>query len=200
MPPSIRKAQNVALSQCEPEEIDRRIAMVCEAIGAFIGYWGFKDILGKIWTLLALSRRPLTQVEIAHFFGVSRALISNSVEELQRYGLVQRVDDRRNAPWTANLDVWPTISDVLRAREWMLLEAVKVALEGALEEAKLNDRKAQEADWDLGRMRLLLVMTDLAQTFLRTLIALRSGQPLGQLRLLLNRSTEFFRNLRSLAS
>ena len=56
----------------------------------------------------------------------------------------------------------------------MLLEAARGALEAAIEEADFHpgDRR-----YDVERMRLLLQMTELAQTLLRLLIALRVPNP-----------------------
>ncbi len=143
---------------------------VAEAVGAFIEYWGFKAIHGRIWTLLALSSRPLTQVEVAEFFDVSRSLVSQAMSELVGHGLVRPTEEHRNAPYEAVTDVWPTVSDVLREREWMLIEAARVALEGAVEEAELS---RQNPRYLVDRIRFLLRMTELAQSFLGLLISLR---------------------------
>ena len=39
--------------------INRRVMEVCDSIGDFIEYWGFKAIHGRVWALLALSTDPL---------------------------------------------------------------------------------------------------------------------------------------------
>ena len=159
------------------DRLERRVVRVCDAVGQFIEYWGFKAIHGRIWTLLALSRAPVTQVEVARTLGVSRSLLSGAMAELAGYGLVRAVDDHRNAPFVAVLDVWPTISDVLRSREWILLETARLALEAALEE-----QKAQPGSpWDQERLELLLGMTELAQTLLRLLISVRTPRGLAPL-------------------
>src|SRR4051812_41709734 len=56
------------------DPLTTRIGQVCDAVGAFIEYWGFKAIHGRIWALLALRNGPLAQAEIAKTLGVSRAL------------------------------------------------------------------------------------------------------------------------------
>ncbi|MEO1175462.1 MAG: helix-turn-helix domain-containing protein, partial [Myxococcota bacterium] len=79
------------------DPLTRRVLDVCEATGAFIEYWGFKGILGRVWTLLALRASPMPQTEIANLLGVSRSLVSGAIAELQRRGLVRAVGDARSA-------------------------------------------------------------------------------------------------------
>jgi DNA-binding transcriptional regulator GbsR (MarR family) len=171
-----------------------RIRQVCDAVGGFIEYWGFKAILGRIWTLLALRRAPMTQVEIADFLGVSRSLVSGAVAELAERGLVRAVREHRNAPYEAVVDIWPTISDVLRDREWMLIESARLALESAIEEVEL----AGSAIYDVDRMRFLLRMTELAQAFLRLLIGIRVPRKLEGVGEWLRTSSRFLQSLRNL--
>jgi DNA-binding transcriptional regulator GbsR (MarR family) len=156
------------------EVLTQRVLAACDAIGAFIEWWGFKAIHGRIWLLLCVSRRPLAQREIAAVLGVSRALVSTAIAELTGYRLVRATSEHRNAPYEATLDVWGTISDVLRAREWMILERIRQALEAATQEAERLERMGAgpELAFDLKRLRLLLRMTELAQMLLRFLIAL----------------------------
>ena len=153
-------------------QLTRRVRQVADAAGRFIEYWGFKAVHGRVWTLLALSWRPLSQTELCELLDVSRSLMSKTMTELQTYGLVRAVSDHRNAPYEAVLDVWPTIADVLRRREWMMIEESRLALEAAIEEADLVGESG-EVPWDASRMRMLLNMTELAQSLLKILISMR---------------------------
>ena len=89
----------------------RRLLHVCETAGAFIEYWGFKSIHGRVWTLLALSKEPISQVEVARILTVSRALVSQAMAELVSYGLVRPKGDHRNAPYEAVMDIWQPTSE-----------------------------------------------------------------------------------------
>ncbi len=155
------------------ERLARQVVRVCDAVGAFIEYWGFKAVHGRVWCLLALRGEPMAQTEIANGLGVSRSLISGAVAELAERGLVRRVGEHRNAPYEAVVDVWPVISDVLRAREWMLVEGARVALEAAVEEAELAESLGHHVAWNVDRMRMLLAMTEMAQSLLKILTSLR---------------------------
>ena len=119
---------NTALDQQElslgegDDHLHRRVMEVAEAIGDFIAYWGFKSIHGRVWTVIALRDEPTTQAQVCHLLGVSRASVSTVVSELVGHGLLRAVDERRNSPYVAVFDFWPVVADVLRKREWLLLE------------------------------------------------------------------------------
>lgn len=140
----------------------------CDAVGAFIESWGFRSIHGRVWTLLALTNAPLSQAEMAELLGVSRSLVHLAVSELGGFGLVRTVSDRRNTPYVAVLDVWPVIIEVLRTREWMLIERARLALEALRIEVRGNP-----AAYNPDRIELLLAMCDLAQATLRALLTVR---------------------------
>ena len=154
--------------------LERRIVSVCDACGDFIEYWGFKSIHGRVWAYLTISSRPLSQTEIARALNVSRASICIAISELSEYGLVKPSNHLRHAPYEAVVDVWPVISNVLREREWMLLETARVALEGALNELERITAEQPTDDiaqnYNLARLKMLLQMTEWAQGVLKLII------------------------------
>jgi DNA-binding transcriptional regulator GbsR (MarR family) len=162
-----------ATARVESARVRSRVIAVCDAVGEFIAYWGFKSIQGRVWAYLALSSVPRSQREIAEALGTSKALISSTIAELEQLGLVGPVDKRRAAPYVASINVWPVISDVLRSREWMLLESARVAAEALVEEL----RNEPSHGFDPTRARYLLNFTTLAQALLKSLLGLRSTRP-----------------------
>jgi DNA-binding transcriptional regulator GbsR (MarR family) len=159
------------------DRLTAQVLNVCDSVGEFIDWWGFKGITGRIWALLAMRREPLTQVEIAETLGVSRSLVSTAVAQMTELGLIAPESEHRNAPYRANLDIWPVVTDVLRSREWMMMEQTRVALESAIEEQQVAEREAGGGDdatpYDIERMKLILQMTENAQNLLRVLMAMR---------------------------
>jgi DNA-binding transcriptional regulator GbsR (MarR family) len=151
------------------ERMERRVLHVCSAAGTLVEYWGFKSIMGRVWTLLALHPQPLPQIEIAERLGVSRSLVSGTITDLVGYGLVQAVGEHRNAPYQARMDVWPAVTDVLRTREWMFLETARMSLEAAIEEAQ----HGQSGPYSVERMRVLLHMMTAVQKLLGLVISVR---------------------------
>ena len=115
----------------------------------------------------------MAQTRIAQTLGVSRSLMSSAISELTELGLVRATTPHRNAPYEAVMDIWPVIGDVLRRREWMLIEGARVALEAALEQAEVNTHSGEPVHWNTQRMQTLLRMTESAQAFLRILMSLR---------------------------
>lgn len=175
-----------------------RIGQVCDAVGSFVEYWGFKAIHGRIWAYLAVRCHPLTQAEVARSLRVSRAGVSAAIAELVHHGLVRPVGNGRNAPYEAVMDVWPCISNVLRSREWMLVETARLNLEAALEEARLAKQRGVRHPYSMERLRALLTMTELAQSLLKALISLRSPRGAGGLRTWGDRAVSFMQEVRRL--
>jgi len=161
--------------------LERSVLETCAAAGAFIEYWGFKSIHGKIWTYLALRDEPVAQKEIVEFFDVSRSLVSGAISELVEFNLVRPAEDGRNAPYEANLEVWSVVSGVLRSREWMLVERARLAIEGAIGELELRNRRGDGGQFSVERLKFLLSMTEVAQTFLRIVMGIRMPRSMEQL-------------------
>lgn len=178
------------------DPLTRRVLHVGEAAGAFIEWWGFKAIQARIWTLLALRLEPMTQVEIARTLSVSRSLVSTTMNELVKLGLVRPTEDKRNAPYEAVIDVLPVITDILRTREWMMIEGAKVALEAAIEEAELARDRGEAPVYDVARMRRLLAMTEMAQSFLKIIVALRVPQTVEGISGWIGKASKLLRSFR----
>lgn len=171
-----RKTRRAAAGMNRADSTDRlnqRILSVCDAVGAYIESWGFRSIHGRVWALLAMRAEPLAQAEIAEVLGVSRSLVNLAVAELADRGLVRAAGEHRAAPIEACLDVWPTITDVIRNREWMLIERARLALEAAVDEVEFRHRRGEATPYDVQRIRLLLMMSEFAQTTLRVVLSVR---------------------------
>lgn len=70
--------------------------------------WGVNRTMSQIHALLYIIGKPLNAEEITETLGVARSNVSNSIKELQNWGLVQKVSilgDRRDH-FTTNTDVW----------------------------------------------------------------------------------------------
>jgi DNA-binding transcriptional regulator GbsR (MarR family) len=81
--------------------------------------WGVNRSVAQIHGLLFLTERPLTADEICTELNIARSNVSNSLKELQSWGLVQRVHvlgDRRDH-FTALKDVQQTFKAVVEGRK-----------------------------------------------------------------------------------
>jgi DNA-binding transcriptional regulator GbsR (MarR family) len=180
------------------DRLTLRILAVCDAVGAYIEGWGFRSIHGRVWALLAMHDGPMAQTEIAEVLGVSRSLVSLAISELADYGLVKATGDARTAPWVATWDVWATVTDVIRSREWMLMERARQALEAAASEAAYARERGESIPWNEGRIRLLLTMTEFAQATLRAVLAIRMPRSLDALGKWLEKSARAVDRLKSI--
>ncbi len=169
---SVSYDEHIVVDLSDP--LTHRILDVCDRTGDFIEWWGFRAIHGRVWTLLAMLDRPMAQVDIAHVLGVSTALVNGAVRELEELGLVQRTTDHRQAPVVAVFDVWPVITHVLRGREWLLLEHLRLALDAARLELELRAARSIDTPYSLERLLEIDHLTMLAQRILRVILELRT--------------------------
>src|SRR5438874_4785908 len=102
---------------------------VADAVGALMEFWGFKRVMGRVWSLLYLRGEPLSAAELCEQLNISSGAASMTLSELEHWGVVKRSrkpGDRREY-FEAETDIWRMISRVLRERELSQIErAVEV--------------------------------------------------------------------------
>ncbi|NQZ02386.1 MAG: hypothetical protein HRT45_17140 [Bdellovibrionales bacterium] len=98
-------------------------------IGDFIRYWGFKQIHGRIWSLIYLSSTPLDASDLMQSLGVSKALMSLSLKDLLNYDVIRESHktERGTQTYEANPNVLDVITNVLRTREKKMLAQISTA-------------------------------------------------------------------------
>ena len=113
--------------------------------------WGINRTVAQIHALLYLSPRPLHAEQIADALGVARSNVSNSLRELQNWGIVKVVHvlgDRRDH-FESMKDVWEMFRVILDERKkretdptlQMLRECVAAAkAPGAKEDPYVRER------------------------------------------------------------
>jgi DNA-binding transcriptional regulator GbsR (MarR family) len=111
---------------------------VADAVGALMELWGFRRQLGRIWGLLFLSDRPLAAPELCERLQISTGLLSMSLAELRRWGVVKsvHVPGDRKEHFEAETHVWKMVRRVLMEREKKAVEAALEAFEEALAEVR----------------------------------------------------------------
>jgi DNA-binding transcriptional regulator GbsR (MarR family) len=96
--------------------------LVAEAVGDIMGFWNFRPSMGRVWTCLYLSPRPLTSAEIVSDTGLSVGSVSMTLQELRKWGVVRdsgRLGGRRS--FEAETDVVKMVTRVFRERELTLV-------------------------------------------------------------------------------
>src|SRR3954452_6567575 len=97
---------------------------VADGVGALMEFWGFKRVMGRVWTLLYLRDDALSAAELCDQLSISSGAASMALAELEHWAVVRRIrrqGDRREY-FEAETDVWKMISRVLRERELTQIE------------------------------------------------------------------------------
>jgi DNA-binding transcriptional regulator GbsR (MarR family) len=100
--------------------------------------WGINRTVAQIHALLFLSAKPLNAEEIASTLGVARSNVSNSLRELQGWGIVKVshiLGDRRDH-FESMKDVWEMFRIIVDERKKREADPVLNMLREATAEAK----------------------------------------------------------------
>lgn len=99
---------------------------LAEKIGDFIEYWGFKQVHGKIWTLIFLANEPVDANYLKDTLKISKALTSMSLKDLLYYDVIHEVskDKPGTQKYKINPDITEVILNVINQRELKLLNEI----------------------------------------------------------------------------
>jgi HTH-type transcriptional regulator, glycine betaine synthesis regulator len=150
---------------------------VAEAVGALMELWGFRRQLGRIWAVLFLSERPLAAPELCDRLRISTGLLSMSLAELRRWGVVRPVEipGDRKEHYEAETNVWRLVARVLREREQRAVEDALATFERALGELRgalsdVDPAVKAAARFKAKRLELLAHLSRAALHVLRLLV------------------------------
>ncbi len=150
---------------------------VADAVGAIMELWGFRRQLGRIWAVLFLSERPLAAPDLCERLRISTGLLSMSLAELRRWGVVRSVEiaGDRKEHFEAETNVWKLVSRVLREREKRAVESALATFEGVLDElraavADVDPAVKRAARFKAKRLELLADLSRAALNVLRLLV------------------------------
>ncbi len=150
---------------------------VADAVGALMELWGFRRQLGRIWAVLFLSDRPLAAPDLCERLHISTGLLSMSLAELRRWGVVRSVEipGDRKEHFEAETNVWKLVSRVLREREKRAVEGALATFEGVLADlraalADVDPEVKRAARFKAKRLELLAELSRAALNVLRLLV------------------------------
>jgi DNA-binding transcriptional regulator GbsR (MarR family) len=106
--------------------------------------WGINRTVAQIHALLFLSKKPLPADEIAHTLGIARSNVSNSLRELQNWGIVRVahiLGDRRDH-FESMKDVFAMFRVIARERKKREIDPTVQMLQQAITET--NKRKGAD--------------------------------------------------------
>ena len=117
-----------------PRSLTQAEALVSDAIGRLIEFWGFKRNMGRIWAVLYLAPEPLSAEDLREALCLSSGSVSMTLTELARWGVVRKVwiqGDRKDY-YAPEVNLWRMISRVFHEREGREIAAAIDALAEAL--------------------------------------------------------------------
>jgi DNA-binding transcriptional regulator GbsR (MarR family) len=100
--------------------------------------WGVNRTVSQIHALLLLAPAPMHAEDISETLGVARSNVSNSLKELQSWGLIKvnhLIGDRRDH-FTAIQDVWEIFRIILEERKRREIDPTLTILRECLIEAE----------------------------------------------------------------
>ncbi|MBD64783.1 MAG: hypothetical protein CME62_06225 [Halobacteriovoraceae bacterium] len=126
---------------------ERKYIELIDDIGAFIEYWGFRKIHGRVWASVYLAEKPLSTPEIVAGLGVSKALVSGAINELLEHGLIVQVGQVKYGGHTYQACSNPAevVRDVVKNRELVLFEKIENNLMN-ISKSKISDFKKSGVD------------------------------------------------------
>lgn len=166
------------MSQPDEPSLWQSELLVSDAIGRLIEFWGFKRNMGRVWTVLYLSDRPLTASDLRDRLRLSSGAVSMTLTELQRWGVVKKVwiQGERRDHFVAEGNLWKMISRVLAERERVEVDESILAMERALEILSARTKSKDEAERARAkaqqeRIRQLLELAKLGRRLLDALVS-----------------------------
>lgn len=107
--------------------------------------WGVNRTMSQIHALLYITGKPLNAEEITETLGVARSNVSNSIKELQHWGLVQKVSilgDRRDH-FTTHTDVWELARIIVIERQKRELDPTVQFLQDLMDSPEFEQESAE---------------------------------------------------------
>lgn len=147
-------------------------------LGRLAGFFGFSDVMGRLYGTLLLRPEPLSLDDLAEELRISKGSVSMNMRSLERWGMAKEVWVRgeRKKYYSAESDFWTVIRNVLSGREMREVQLALQVLGDSVEKLKAvemdlpDDEKAQAA-YVLERIADLRSFFEFAQMALETFVA-----------------------------
>jgi DNA-binding transcriptional regulator GbsR (MarR family) len=142
-------------TRSSPTSLTRAELQVADAVGSLMELWGFRRQLGRIWSVLFLSEKPLAAPELCERLQISTGLLSMTLAELRRWGVVKSVavPGDRKEHFEAETNIWMLVRRVLAEREKKVVESALAQIVEALAEVKAAQAEGDPLVKALARFR-----------------------------------------------
>lgn len=135
-----------------PKPLPRPLLELAENVGAFIEFWGFKNVHGRLWTFLLLADRSLDAAQLIQRLQVSKALVSMTLADLLEHRVIEEAgkSERGTQLYRPNPDLLDVIANVLKHRERRMIARILGSVR-ALKSLRLDE--LETAGVDVERLR-----------------------------------------------
>lgn len=146
-------------------------------LGRLARFFGFSDVMGRLYGTLLLSQEPLSLDDLADGLQISKGSVSMNMRALERWGMAKEVWMRgeRKKYYAAESDLWQVIRTVLGSREQREVQVALHVLSDSVQklqkaEAELSPEEQEQARYYLDRVVDLQAFFKVAQLALDTVV------------------------------
>lgn len=146
-------------------------------LGRLARFFGFGDVMGRLYGALLLSPAPLSLDDLADQLDISKGSVSMNMRALERWGMAKEhwVRGERKKYYEAESDMWKVIRNVLASREKReVMLALQVLADSVQKlqsaEAELTPEERQLARYYLDRVQDLRAFFQFAEIALESVL------------------------------
>jgi DNA-binding transcriptional regulator GbsR (MarR family) len=149
-------------------------------LGRLAGFFGFSDVMGRLYGILLLSPEPLSLDDLASGLEISKGSVSTNMRALERWGMAKEVWMRgeRKKYYRAESDLWQVILNVIGSREQREVQVALDVLSDSVSrlrtaEGDLTPEERALAEYYLERIADLQSFFQLAQLAIKAVLGNR---------------------------
>jgi HTH-type transcriptional regulator, glycine betaine synthesis regulator len=157
-------------------------------LGRLARFFGFSDVMGRLYGTLLLSPEPLSLDELAERLQISKGSVSMNMRALERWGMAHEVWMRgeRKKFYEAEPDLWQVIRNVVNGRERREVQVALEVLHDSVDKLKsaedqLTLEEKELSDFYLMRMDDLQAFFQVAQLAMETVLGGEEGLHLDEI-------------------
>lgn len=120
-------------------------------LGRLARFFGFNDVMGRLYGTLLLSPEPMSLDELAQRLKISKGSVSMNMRSLERWGMAKEhwVRGERKKYYKAESDFWKVIRNVLDSRERREVELALRVLAESVDQLKSAESDLSTDERDL---------------------------------------------------
>ncbi len=125
-------------------------------LGRLARFFGFSDVMGRLYGTLLLSPEPMSLDDLAGSLEISKGSVSMNMRAIERWGMAKEVWMRgeRKKYYAAESDMWQVMRNVLGSRESREVQLALNVLGQSIEKLKTAEHELTAEEQALARYYL----------------------------------------------